>query len=383
MQVRMKCSCGREFAAEVFSASELVQCPDCGKGLPVDCVPAEASGAAGPQAQQAAPPGPQLQPPPLPWASRRVGPTDSPGEPAAPPAPMVPPVYRGAVVVGPSPPVGLAVASMVCGIVSLVGCPMCFGPFALVGVLLGTAGAMLGIISQIKRRGGTGMAVAGVITGIVGALLSLVMVTIMGFSMWGAFTAAPPMPPPTAGVAAGVPPTAGSATDYDPAAGQAPTVMSGEQVADALTGPLDLPKDPAQAERELDTALRLYPLRGPGEPRFHDEANMLYGCVQSFRRHLARAGLAKPGDAEHAGMFRSACDELIDRVLEAYRQAGQFEQDGKWDQARKAYRDMMKYLPDAENPLARNALSHVAWCEWKKTAPEKDDAEPPTGQGGF
>lgn len=383
MQVRMKCSCGREFAAEVFSASELVQCPDCGKGLPVDCVPAEASGAAGPQAQQAAPPGPQLQPPPLPWASRRIGPTDSPGEPAAPPAPMVPPVYRGAVAVGPSPPVGLAVASMVCGIVSLVGCPMCFGPFALVGVLLGTAGAMLGIISQIKRRGGTGMAVAGVITGIVGALLSLVMVTIMGFSMWGAFTAAPPMPPPTAGVAAGVPPTAGSATDYDPAAGQAPTVMSGEQVADALTGPLDLPKDPAQAERELDTALRLYPLRGPGEPRFHDEANMLYGCVQSFRRHLARAGLAKPGDAEHAGMFRSACDELIDRVLEAYRQAGQFEQDGKWDQARKAYRDMMKYLPDAENPLARNALSHVAWCEWKKTAPEKDDAEPPTGQGGF
>jgi hypothetical protein len=383
MQVRMKCSCGREFAAEVFSASELEQCPDCGKDLPVDCVPAEASGAAGPQAQQAAPPAPQLQPPPLPWASRRVGPTDSPGEPAAPPAPMVPPVFRGAVVVGPSPPVGLAVASMVCGIVSLVGCPMCFGPFALVGVLLGTAGAMLGIISQIKRRGGTGMAVAGVITGIVGALLSLVMVTIMGFSMWGGSAAAPPMPPPTAGVAAGVPPTAGSATDYDPAAGQAPTVMSGEQVADALAGPLDLPKDPAQAERELDAALRLYPLRGQGEPKFHDEANMLYGCVQSFRRHLARAGLAKPADAEHAGMFRSACDELIDRVLEAYRQAGQFEQDGKWDQARKAYRDMMKHLPDAENPLARNALSHVAWCEWKKTAPEKDDAEPPTGQGGF
>jgi hypothetical protein len=253
----------------------------------------------------------------------------------------------------------------------------------LVGLLLGTAGVMLGVISQIKRRGGTGMAAAGVITGVIGALISLAMMTITGFFMWGGSSAVSRMPPPAAGVAAGAPPTAGSDTEYDPAAGLAPTVMTGEQVVDAIIGPLDLPPDPAQAKRDLATAIMLYPLRGAGESKFQEEAYMLSQCVLSFRRHLARAGLAAPADPEHAKLFRAACDELVDRVLEAYRRAGQFERDGKWDQAQKAYGDMMEHLPDAGTPLELNARSHVAWCQWKKTDPEKDAPEPPTGQGGF
>jgi len=362
-----------------------LKCPDCGKALPAYGAAADGSAAAGGQVQQTPAPAQQLQPAAMPMAQQGAGPTESPDNPQVL-RPLAMPVHGGAHYAAPRPPVGLAVASMVCGIVSLVSCPICFFPMGVLGLLLGTAGAMMGVISQIKRLGGTGMAVAGVITGIVGALLSLVMLTITGFFMWGASAGAPPPPSPAvSGVAVSARGQApGSGSDEASIPGQAPTVMSGQQVAEALTGPLDLPKDPIQAEKELDAAITLYPLRGQGEPKFHDEADMLYRCVQSFRRHLARAGLAKPANPEHARMFRTACDELVDRVLAAYRQAGQFEQDGKWDLARKAYGEMMKHMPDSGNPLARNALSHAAWCKWKETHPKKeDDAEPPNGQDSF
>jgi hypothetical protein len=424
MQVRVKCSCGREFAADVFSASELVQCPDCGKGLPVDCVPAETSGAAWPQAQQAptampaptsdvsrepdasvapdvasesgapaeAPSPASPAPPPLPysrlqalpWAAQRVGPTDSPGKPAAPPAPMAPPVYRGAFAVGPSPPVGLAVASMVCGIVSLVGCPMCFGPFALVGVLLGTAGAMLGIISLAKKRGGRGMAVSGVVTGVIGAVMALGAITFFAYAMWGAgtFTASSTTTGPAYAVSTTFPASGPATMPGNLLTGgrvieerlpDVPIVMSGDQVADALTSPLDLPQDATSADIELRDALAVYPNRGR-------DPKLLSDCVRSFREYLAYAGLANPADAEHARMFRIACDELTDRVLTDYRQAGQFERDGKWLQAKQAYDEMMKYVPDPQGPLRENISLHSFWCACKDAQSRRKNAESPAGK---
>ena len=72
-------------------------------------------------------------------------------------------------------PVGLGVASMVCGILSLVlSCCVPYLPLilALVAVVLGAMG--------IKKNAGKGMAIAGTICGGIGALVGLVT-TIINF----------------------------------------------------------------------------------------------------------------------------------------------------------------------------------------------------------
>ena len=69
---------------------------------------------------------------------------------------------------------GLAIASLICGIVGLV----CF--FFCLGVILGPAAAIMGFISRqrIASSGGTlgggGLALAGLILGIVGFLASVI-----------------------------------------------------------------------------------------------------------------------------------------------------------------------------------------------------------------
>lgn len=68
---------------------------------------------------------------------------------------------------------GLAIASMVCGIASLVLC--CFTYFALI---LSIAAIVLGIISKKKTTEGSGMALAGIITGAVGLLVALFFIIV-------------------------------------------------------------------------------------------------------------------------------------------------------------------------------------------------------------
>lgn len=68
-------------------------------------------------------------------------------------------------------PVGLGVASMVCGILSLVlSCCVPYLPLilALVAVVLGAMG--------IKKNAGKGMAIAGLVCGIIGLIPSLLFV---------------------------------------------------------------------------------------------------------------------------------------------------------------------------------------------------------------
>jgi Domain of unknown function (DUF4190) len=68
---------------------------------------------------------------------------------------------------------GLAIGSLITGIVSLV----CFWPFCL-GILLGPAAAIMGFISRQRVAasggsvGGAGLAMAGMIVGVVGFLAS-------------------------------------------------------------------------------------------------------------------------------------------------------------------------------------------------------------------
>ncbi len=79
------------------------------------------------------------------------------------------------------PPAGLAIASMCCGIVSIVIC--CMPYFS---VFLALAAVIVGHISQKKIKanlaGGSGMKTAGLITGYIGLVLAILMLGAMVFA---------------------------------------------------------------------------------------------------------------------------------------------------------------------------------------------------------
>ncbi len=74
---------------------------------------------------------------------------------------------------------GLSIASMVIGILSMTLC-------CVFGSVLGILGLIFGIIALVKRHAGTGMAIAGVITSILGFLVGIFMifyVMVIGFAV--------------------------------------------------------------------------------------------------------------------------------------------------------------------------------------------------------
>ena len=66
---------------------------------------------------------------------------------------------------------GLGIASMVCGIVALVG--SCFG---WVGIILAIIAVVLGALG-IKKNSGKGMAIAGLVCGIIALVPSIIVLT--------------------------------------------------------------------------------------------------------------------------------------------------------------------------------------------------------------
>ncbi len=72
----------------------------------------------------------------------------------------------------------MAIAGMVLGILSI---PFVFIPF--IGIVLGILGLIFGIVGRNRSQsnpalGGKGMAIAGIVTGIIGAILSAVIIVI-------------------------------------------------------------------------------------------------------------------------------------------------------------------------------------------------------------
>lgn len=65
---------------------------------------------------------------------------------------------------------GMAIGSLICGIASLLLC--CFW---YVSLILSIVAIVLGIISRKKTENGKGMALAGIITGAIGAVIALVL----------------------------------------------------------------------------------------------------------------------------------------------------------------------------------------------------------------
>lgn len=69
---------------------------------------------------------------------------------------------------------GLAIASMVCGIISIVICCVWY-----LAAPLAIAAIVLGIVNNVKKLGGKGMAIAGIITGACGLLLVIALFVIV------------------------------------------------------------------------------------------------------------------------------------------------------------------------------------------------------------
>jgi len=117
------------------------------------------------------PPGPYSMPPGhpppgLPWAGYPPGPTGYPGFPGYPGYP--PPAQPGT-----NP---LAVTALVCSVLGLA--PFCGFLFSIAGIVAGAVG-----IGQIKRTGqsGNGLAVAGIVIGVITLLIWMVGLTVF----WG------------------------------------------------------------------------------------------------------------------------------------------------------------------------------------------------------
>ncbi len=73
--------------------------------------------------------------------------------------------------------IGFSIASMVCGILSLTCCCA-----SILGLILSVAAVVLGIIALRNKYDGKGMAIAGIITGGIGFLISGIMLLVVGTS---------------------------------------------------------------------------------------------------------------------------------------------------------------------------------------------------------
>lgn len=129
------------------------------------------------------PQAPVMPPPP-------VNSYQQPGAPVPPPAPGAypPPMPGQPPMPGAYPPPapkqskGLAIASMVLGICSLV---FCWSPF--LALICSIIGLILGIIGKKKQQGG--MALAGIITSSIGLAISVIIIIIAVVAVIGAFGA--------------------------------------------------------------------------------------------------------------------------------------------------------------------------------------------------
>lgn len=100
-----------------------------------------------------------------------------------PPGPPGGPMGLGPMGVEPS--TGLAIGSLVCGILSIPGACCCYG-----GIPLGIAAGVMGGIAMSRAKnlpyhyGGRGMAIGGLVCGLVGAIITFVLLALgMGMQL--------------------------------------------------------------------------------------------------------------------------------------------------------------------------------------------------------
>jgi len=320
MQIRITCDCGHVIQADTATSGLNVWCPACGRELAVPTVQPPAGGAAPPS--------------PIP-----ISPQVALGSPA------VPARAGGS---------GLAVASMVCGIAAMpLACCLW-----MVALPVATAAVIMGAISLAKKKPGKGMAIAGVVVGAAGVVLGLAVLALL-------LLASGTLGRGRRRVAA-APPSVVTDMVEDASGDAPPPVLTGDQIAEELTGPLQRSRDDGRAASELRRALAAYQRRRT-HPRY------LYECVQRFRSHLAHSGRTEPADPEHARIFEAAGAKLVDLVLEKYRRAGEYQQDGQWAEAREKHMELMRLLPDPSSAIWRNAKQQRDYCRSRQEAEERGD----------
>lgn len=355
MRVRAKCSCGWNSSSEISSVGLITHCPVCGKCVSMAPEPlAEAD----PEVVWRTKPG-EMAP------ARSCG-MDEAGDKKATPA--------GKTAKTAERPCVLAIAARFAGLISLITLILgnlitltlgnfqivrrLIGPaFPISTIVLGTVGVIIGTIALLKKMPGRIHAKSGVAIGgmtVIGTMAVLAFVFPSG-NPW--MVLGGPAPPPPAAI--------GPTSRGPSAAASQPSVLGGQEITDVLTAPLSFDRDAEKARTCLNLAIRLYTTR-------HEKPWKLASCVRYFREHLARAGLDAPANAEHAQMFRTARDELVDRVLLDYRRAGQLEQAGKWKEAKEAYGEIRGYLLDG--PIYENARDHRRWCLRKEIESDKKGA---------
>jgi len=247
---------------------------------------------------------------------------------------------------------GLAIASMVVGIVACVPC--CPVGCGVANGVLGLVAVGLGIPAMIGKLAGRAFGIAGVVMGLIGILWPVLVwggfMTLAGGGL-GPFGPKAPLTPPT------VTPRA-KAT--------APRALTADEIAEALTGRLRSvrTRSSIRAARELRLATAAFPGREASERK-------LYDCVWRFRQHLAYAGLSRPKDPAHRKMFELAGEELVDRVLAKYREAGEFQQDGRWDDAQQAYKELSGWISRTDDPVLKNVRAQISYC--RNRARKADD----------
>ena len=77
---------------------------------------------------------------------------------------------------------GFAIASMICGIISILCCCLTW-----VSLVLGVAAVVLGIIALKYKYDGKGMAIAGIVTGGIGIFIWLIVILVSGSGFFQAF----------------------------------------------------------------------------------------------------------------------------------------------------------------------------------------------------
>ncbi|GAB88434.1 DUF4190 domain-containing protein [Gordonia rhizosphera] len=121
------------------------------------------------------------------------GPPAPYGQPPYGPAPYVTPMPMGYAVSASRATDGRAVASLICGVLSLVLAFMCLGlaiPVPIVAVMLGVL-ARRDIAASGGHTAGSGMALAGIVTGAIGTTVSLLFLIFFGMAIANAAEVAP------------------------------------------------------------------------------------------------------------------------------------------------------------------------------------------------
>ncbi len=139
----------------------------------------------------------------------------------------------------------------------------------------------------------------------------------------------------------------------DKAQEAAPQRLTVDDIAEALTTPLDKARNPIKSAEMLRQAKQLY----PGDFNPGDQ----YRCLKSFKLHLAYRDGRDFEDPVDAQKFRSVRDELVQRIAQSYNHAYAFEKAKQFSRAERRYSSLLAMLPetDSNDPVYKKLVKHI------------------------